>query len=95
MKKAIVHLKKSDSILAAIIERAGAYKIHYREPGFETLVRSITNQQLNGTAAATILAKAVLMAGSWRLATISRESTRRSAPRFRSALPGEEWMDGS
>jgi DNA-3-methyladenine glycosylase II len=57
MKKAITHLKKSDPILAAIIERAGAYKIHYREPDFETLVRSITNQQLNGTAAATIFAR--------------------------------------
>jgi DNA-3-methyladenine glycosylase II len=57
MKKAINHLKKSDPVLAAIIERAGAYRIHYREPGFETLVRSITNQQLNGTAAATIFAR--------------------------------------
>jgi len=57
MKKAITHLKKSDPVLAAIIERAGAYKIRYREPGFETLVRSITNQQLNGTAAATIFAR--------------------------------------
>src|ERR1700689_5736402 len=57
MKKAIAHLKKADPVLAAIIERAGAYKIHYREPGFETLVRSITNQQLNGTAAATIFGR--------------------------------------
>jgi len=57
MKKAITHLKKSDPIIAAIIDRTGAYKIHYREPGFETLVRSITNQQLNGTAAATIFAR--------------------------------------
>ena len=57
MKKAIHHLKKSDAILAGIIERAGPYKIHYREPDFETLVRSITNQQLNGTAAATIFGR--------------------------------------
>lgn len=57
MKKAITHLKKSDSILAAIIERAGAYKIEYREPGFETLVRSIVYQQLNGTAASTIFGR--------------------------------------
>ena len=56
---------------------------------------SMSRAARSGTAAATILAKAVLMAGSWRLATISRESTRRSAPRFPSALPGEEWMDGS
>ena len=57
MKKALTHLKKSDAVLAAIIERAGPYKIHYREPDFETLVRSITSQQLNGTAAATIFAR--------------------------------------
>jgi DNA-3-methyladenine glycosylase II len=57
MKKAITHLKKSDAILAAIIERAGAYKIHYREPGFETLVRSIVSQQLNGRAADTIFGR--------------------------------------
>lgn len=57
MKKAITHLKKSDAILAAIIERTGTYRIHYREPGFETLVRSIVSQQLNGTAAATIFGR--------------------------------------
>jgi DNA-3-methyladenine glycosylase II len=57
MKKAINHLKKSDVVLAAIIERAGAYKIRYREPGFETLVRSITSQQLNGRAADTIFSR--------------------------------------
>jgi len=57
MKKALTHLKKSDTILAAIIERAGAYKIQYREPGFETLVRSIVYQQLNGNAAGTIFGR--------------------------------------
>jgi DNA-3-methyladenine glycosylase II len=57
MKKAIVHLKKADAVLAAIIERAGAYKIRYAEPGFETLVRSIVSQQLNGRAADTIFAR--------------------------------------
>ena len=57
MKKAITHLKKSDAILAAIIERAGAYKIRYAEPGFQTLVRSIVSQQLNGRAADTIFGR--------------------------------------
>ena len=57
MKKAITHLKKSDAVLATIIERAGAYKIHYREPGFDTLVRSIVSQQLNGRAADTIFGR--------------------------------------
>ncbi len=54
MRKAILYLKKSDPILASIIGRAGPYKITYREPVFETLVRSIVYQQLNGRAALTI-----------------------------------------
>jgi DNA-3-methyladenine glycosylase II len=57
MKKAISHLKKADAVLAAIIDRAGAYKINYKEPGFETLVRSIVSQQLNGRAADTIFGR--------------------------------------
>ena len=40
--------------MAAIIERAGAYSIQYREPVFQTLVRSIVYQQLSGKAASTI-----------------------------------------
>ena len=54
MKRALEHLKKSDPVMAAIIERVGPYKIQYREPVFQTLVRSIVYQQLNGKAALTI-----------------------------------------
>jgi DNA-3-methyladenine glycosylase II len=54
MKRAINHLKKADPVLAAIIERVGPYRIDYREPIFQTLVRSIVYQQLNGKAALTI-----------------------------------------
>jgi DNA-3-methyladenine glycosylase II len=54
MRKAIVHLKKADPVLAAIIERVGPYKIQYREPNFQSLVRSIVYQQLHGKAALTI-----------------------------------------
>ena len=53
MQHALDHLK-SDAVLAAIIERVGEYRITYREPQFETLVRSIVFQQLNGAAARTI-----------------------------------------
>ena len=41
-------------MLAAIIDRVGPYKIQYREPEFQTLVRSIVYQQLHGKAALTI-----------------------------------------
>ena len=40
--------------MGSIIDRIGAYKIEYREPVFQTLVRSIVYQQLNGKAASTI-----------------------------------------
>lgn len=54
MRKAILHLKKSDPVLASLIERVGPYRIEYREPVFETLVRSIVYQQLSGRVAAVI-----------------------------------------
>ena len=54
MRHAVRHLKKSDPILATIIERVGPCHITYREPVFETIVRSIMFQQLNGTAARMI-----------------------------------------
>src|SRR6202050_4868604 len=57
MRKAIQHLKRSDPILGSIIERVGAFKIEYREPVFQTLVRSIVYQQLHGKAAATIFGR--------------------------------------
>jgi DNA-3-methyladenine glycosylase II len=57
MRKALFHLKKSDPVLSAIIERVGAYKIQYREPVFQTLVRSIVYQQLSGKAAGTIFGR--------------------------------------
>ncbi len=57
MKKALNHLKKSDPVMAAIIERVGPYRIEYREPVFQTLVRSIVYQQLHGKAALTIFTR--------------------------------------
>jgi hypothetical protein len=72
-----------------------ARRIDYRVLALARLFFALAAMLDSPPCHATILAKAVLMAGSWRLATISRESTRRSAPRFPSALPGEEWMDGS
>jgi 3-methyladenine DNA glycosylase/8-oxoguanine DNA glycosylase len=59
MKKALTHLKTADSVLAAIIDRVGPYKIQYREPVFHTLVRSIVYQQLHGKAALTIYTRLV------------------------------------
>lgn len=63
MKKAINHLRKSDRVLAAIIERVGPFRMHYREPTFEALARSIVFQQLNTKAASTIYGRLQEAAG--------------------------------
>jgi DNA-3-methyladenine glycosylase II len=55
MQHAIDHLKRSDPVLAAVIAQVGAFTMTYREPVFDTLVRSIVYQQLSGKAAFTIL----------------------------------------
>ncbi len=57
MRAAVVHLTKSDPVMAAIIKRVGACEIASREPTFETLARSITFQQLSGKAAGTIFGR--------------------------------------
>jgi DNA-3-methyladenine glycosylase II len=57
MRKALNHLKAADPVLSGILERVGPYKIRYTEPEFETLVRSIVYQQLNGKAAFTIFTR--------------------------------------
>lgn len=63
MRKAILHLKRVDPVMAGIISRAGPYKIQYREPNFQTLVRSIVYQQLSGKAALTIFNRLLEAAG--------------------------------
>ena len=63
MKEAILHLKRSDPVLSGIIDRVGEYRIQFREPGFETLVRSIVNQQLSGRVASVIFGRLEAAAG--------------------------------
>jgi DNA-3-methyladenine glycosylase II len=63
VEHAIKHLKSADPILAAIIEQVGPCKLTYRDPVFETLVRSIVFQQLSGKAATTIFNRLVEAAG--------------------------------
>jgi DNA-3-methyladenine glycosylase II len=70
MRRAILHLKTNDSILAEIIERVGPLKPAYREPTFESLVRAIVFQQLNGKAARKIYDRFAEAAGG----TVTPES---------------------
>jgi DNA-3-methyladenine glycosylase II len=66
MRKAILHLRGADPVLAGIIERVGPFRIQYAEPDFETLARSIVFQQLSGKSARAIFArlKAAVTGGS-------------------------------
>ena len=63
MKEALVHLKRADPVLNRIIEQVGAYRIEFRDPTFETLVKSIVYQQLSGRVASVIFGRLVEAAG--------------------------------
>ena len=63
MQEAIHHLSRTDPVLARIIEQVGAYRIEFREPGFETLVKAIVYQQLSGRVASVIFARLASAAG--------------------------------
>lgn len=63
MRKALNHLKKSDPVLRAIIERVGPCRMAFDVPQFSSLAEAIVYQQLNGRAAVTIFERFVALAG--------------------------------
>jgi DNA-3-methyladenine glycosylase II len=63
MRKAVLHLKKSDRLLRAIIERVGPCRMEFGEPTFHSLAEAIVYQQLNGKAAATIFKRFTELTG--------------------------------
>ena len=63
MKEAIVHLKRADPDISGIIDRVGDYRIEFREPNYETLVKSIVYQQLSGRVASVIFGRLARAAG--------------------------------
>jgi DNA-3-methyladenine glycosylase II len=67
VRSALQHLKKSDPIIAGIIRRVGPFALQYREPSFETLVRSIVYQQLSGRVASVIFGRLHAAAGEDQL----------------------------
>ncbi len=64
MRKAVLHLKKSDTVLRAIIERIGRCRMEFGEPKFHSLAEAIIYQQLNGKAAVTIFNRFAALAGN-------------------------------
>jgi DNA-3-methyladenine glycosylase II len=63
MRKAVTHLKKSDPIMRAIIERLGPCRMQFGLPEFHSLAEAIVYQQLNGRAAETIFKRFAALAG--------------------------------
>lgn len=63
MRKAVTHLKKSDPVLRAIIERVGPCRMEFGPPEFHSLAEAIVYQQLNGKAAVTIFKRFAALAG--------------------------------
>ncbi|RPJ56311.1 MAG: DNA-3-methyladenine glycosylase 2 family protein [Acidobacteria bacterium] len=57
VRAALAHLAAADPVLADIIRRVGPFALQYREPDFETLVRSIVYQQISGKAALSIFGR--------------------------------------
>jgi len=64
MREAVLHLKKSDTVLRAIIERIGPCRMEFGEPKFHSLAEAIIYQQLNGKAAVTIFNRFAAIAGN-------------------------------
>jgi DNA-3-methyladenine glycosylase II len=63
MRRAVNHLKKSDPVLRAIIERVGPCRMEFGPPEFHSLAEAIVYQQLNGKAAVTIFKRFAAVAG--------------------------------
>ncbi len=55
--------RNEKSVLAAIIERIGPFRMQYGEPTFHALAEAILYQQLNGKAAVTIFNRFTALAG--------------------------------
>jgi DNA-3-methyladenine glycosylase II len=63
MRRAVTHLKKSDPVMRAIIERIGPCRMQFSPPEFHSLAEAIVYQQLNGKAAETIFKRFAALAG--------------------------------
>jgi DNA-3-methyladenine glycosylase II len=63
MRKAILHLKKSDPVMRGIIERVGVFRMEFGDPTFHSLAEAILYQQLNGKAAVVIFKRFIEQTG--------------------------------
>ena len=83
-KPALIHLRKTDPVMKRVIDKIGPCELipQERRTPFESLARAIAHQQLNGTAAQTILGRFIKLFPSRRfpkphdLASVSDEAIR-------------------
>src|SRR5260370_20828002 len=63
MRHAVTHLKKSDPVLRAIIERVGSFRMEFGESEVHSLAEALVDRQLNGKAAVTLFKRFAALAG--------------------------------
>ncbi len=65
-RKIIAHLSAADPVMAGLIRAVGAFQLEADEAlhPFQALAQAIAHQQLNGTAARTILNRLILNCGA-------------------------------
>lgn len=61
---AVTHLRRTDGVLGALIDRVGPYEIPVRRNTFEVMLRTIVSQQLSGHAADTIYGRLAAAMGA-------------------------------
>lgn len=54
LEAAVKHLRRTDPVLAALIDRVGPYEMREGRNAFEVMLRTIVSQQLSGKAADSI-----------------------------------------
>jgi DNA-3-methyladenine glycosylase II len=62
MQRAIRHLRQSDPVMRAIIQRVGPCRMQFGPAEFQSLAEAIVYQQLNGKAAETIFKRFAALA---------------------------------
>ncbi len=85
-KRITNHLSAADPVMAALIRKVGAYRLEADEDfhPFQALAQAIAHQQLNGTAAKTILGRLILNCGAGAFPT-PREIIRAPVESLRAA----------
>jgi DNA-3-methyladenine glycosylase II len=67
IRTAVAHLRRSDRVLAALIEEVGPFTLKPTRDRFEMLVRSIVSQQISTSAARSIRARLEALAHPQKL----------------------------